>query len=76
MQLHIFCDAFEAAFGCVAYIRFSYKGGGHSCSFVMSKSRLAPIKSVKKTPVVTTKSSPVPTIKLSRTPTKKNKTQD
>ena len=45
-QLHIFCDASEAAFGCVAYIRFSYKGGGHSCSFVMSKSRLAPIKRI------------------------------
>ena len=37
-QLHVFCDASEAAFGCVTYIRFSYKDGGHSCSFVMSKS--------------------------------------
>ena len=46
IQLHVFCDASEAAFGCVAYVRFSYKGGGHDCSLVMAKSRLAPIKVV------------------------------
>ena len=44
IQLHIFCDASELAFGCVAYLRFSFKTGGHVCSFVMAKSRLAPIK--------------------------------
>ena len=28
----------------MAYVRFSFKGGGHKCSFVMSKSRIAPLK--------------------------------
>ena len=46
VQLHVFCDASELAYGAVAYLRFSYKGGGHKCSFVMSKSRLAPIKTL------------------------------
>ena len=46
IQLHIFCDASELAFGCVAYVRYSFKTGGHATSFVMSKSRLAPIKIV------------------------------
>ena len=46
VQLHIFCDASELAFGCVAYLRFSFKSGGHSSSFVMAKTKLAPIKTV------------------------------
>ena len=41
IQLHIFSDAFEAVFGYVAY-----KGGGYSCSLVMLKCCLAPIKVV------------------------------
>ena len=44
IQLHIFCDASELAYGAVAYLRFSYKTGGHNTSFVMAKSKLAPIK--------------------------------
>jgi hypothetical protein len=46
IQLHVFCDASEAAYGCVAYLRVSLKSGTHVCSFVMSKSRLAPIKTI------------------------------
>ena len=46
LQLHIFCDASESAYGVVAYLRFSHKGGGHTCSLVMSKSKLATIKTV------------------------------
>ena len=46
IQLHVFCDASEAAYGCAAYVRFSYKDGSYSCCLVMSKSRLAPLKVV------------------------------
>ena len=46
VQLHVFCDASEAAYGCVAYLRVSLKSGSHVCSFVMSKARLAPIKTI------------------------------
>ena len=46
IQLHVFCDASERAFGCVAYLRYTFKDGEHACAFVMAKSRLAPIKTV------------------------------
>lgn len=46
IQLHVFADASELAYGPVAYLRFSYKDNTHSCSLVMSKSKLAPIKAV------------------------------
>ena len=46
IQLHIFSDASESAYGSVAYFRFSFKSGGHSCALIMSKSKLAPIRSV------------------------------
>ena len=46
VQLHIFCDASELAYGSVAYLRFTMKEGDHICSFVMSKSRLEPIKKI------------------------------
>ncbi len=46
VQLHVFCDASEDAYGCCAYVRFSFKSGEHECALVMSKSRLAPIKVV------------------------------
>ena len=46
IQLHIFSDASELAYGSVGYLRFSYKEGGHECAFIMSKNRLAPIKAI------------------------------
>jgi hypothetical protein len=46
IQLHIFCDASELAYGCVGYLRYGFKESGFATAFVMSKSRLAPIKSV------------------------------
>ena len=46
VQLHVFCDASEIAYGTVAYLRMTLKDGKHVCAFVMAKSRLAPIKTV------------------------------
>ena len=46
IQLHVFCDASELAFGAAAYVRYSFKNGEHECALVMAKSRLAPIKTV------------------------------
>ena len=46
IQLHVFSDASEVAYGAVAYLQFMYKNGGVHCCLVMSKARLAPIKSV------------------------------
>ena len=43
-QFHVFCDASEAAFGAVIYLRTSLSNGEHHCSFVMSKTRVAPLK--------------------------------
>ena len=43
-QLHIFSDASELAFGCVAYLRLSLKDQTHVVVMIMSKSRLAPLK--------------------------------
>ena len=45
-QLHIFCDASELAFGCVAYLRLTFKDNSHQCVMVMAKSRLAPLKTI------------------------------
>ena len=46
IQLHVFGDASELAYGSVAYLRFSFKDGRHELSYVISKSKLAPLKVV------------------------------
>ena len=46
IQLHIFCDASEVAYGAVGYLRFAFKDGTVYCCFVMGKSHLAPIKTL------------------------------
>ena len=43
-QLHVFSDASIVAFGCVAYLRTVDKEGTIDCSFVMAKTRVAPLK--------------------------------
>ena len=43
-ELHIFCDASENAFGAVAYLRMATNEGAVSTAFVMSRTRLAPLK--------------------------------
>ena len=44
VELHIFCDASENAFGAVAYLRQVTSEGAVSTAFVMSRTRLAPLK--------------------------------
>ena len=48
-QLHVFCDASQTAFGAVAYARMTTSScngeeGTVASSFVMAKTRLAPLK--------------------------------
>ena len=47
-ELHVFCDASEAAFGAVAYVRMTAETAEGErevvCSFIMAKTRLAPLK--------------------------------
>ena len=43
LQLHIFTDASEVAYGCVAYFRFEMDGKS-TCTLVTSKSKVAPLK--------------------------------
>ena len=45
-QLHHFADASQNGYGAATYLRVEDKNGRVKCSFVMGKSRLAPIKSV------------------------------
>ncbi|XP_036346935.1 uncharacterized protein LOC118756275 [Rhagoletis pomonella] len=45
IQLHVFCDASEAAYAAVAYLRADLKGEV-SCTLVASKTRVAPLKPV------------------------------
>lgn len=43
-ELHHFADASEWAYGAVSYLRMVDNNGNIHCSFLMSKSRLAPLK--------------------------------
>ena len=45
-QLHLFSDASQVGYGCVAYLRLMDNMGRIHCSFLMGKARLAPIKAV------------------------------
>ena len=44
VELHMFCDASEYAYGAAVYIKIYYSDRNCKCSLVMGKSRLAPIK--------------------------------
>ena len=46
LQLHHFCDAFEAGYGTASYLRIEYADGFTECAFVIGKSRNAPKKTV------------------------------
>ncbi|XP_062557436.1 uncharacterized protein LOC134222310 [Armigeres subalbatus] len=43
LQLHVFTDASETAYGCVAYFRAAIRGE-IQCALVMSRSKVAPLK--------------------------------
>ncbi|XP_043245749.1 uncharacterized protein LOC122393608 [Amphibalanus amphitrite] len=43
-QLHVFCDASEAAFGAVIFMRSTTTSGMHQCRFLIAKNRVAPLK--------------------------------
>ena len=45
-QLHCFANASDISYGCVFYLRLIDKEGKIHCSFVLGKSRVAPLKSV------------------------------
>ena len=44
VQLHVFCDSSQLAYGALAYLRGTTPKRGTKCTFVMSKSKVAPIK--------------------------------
>ena len=46
IQLHNFCDASEEGYGMCSYLRFLYDNGSISCSFLVGKSKTAPLKAV------------------------------
>lgn len=43
-ELHIFCDASERVYGSVAYMKTTNQRGETNISFVMARSRVAPLK--------------------------------
>ena len=43
-QLHNFSDASQSGYGAVSYLRYEDSNGDIHCSFVMAKSRVAPLK--------------------------------
>ncbi|XP_049875571.1 uncharacterized protein LOC126373455 [Pectinophora gossypiella] len=45
-ELHVFTDASEVAYTCVAYWRFLFEDGSVQIALIASKSRVAPLKSV------------------------------
>ncbi|XP_055615074.1 uncharacterized protein LOC129761378 [Toxorhynchites rutilus septentrionalis] len=45
LQLHVFADASETAYGCVAYFRAIVRGEVR-CALVMSRSKVAPLKQI------------------------------
>ena len=46
IQLHVFCDTVESAYSAVVYLKFEFELKKPHCSFVMSKSRLASVKTI------------------------------
>ncbi|XP_078370370.1 uncharacterized protein LOC144654152 [Oculina patagonica] len=44
VQLHVFCDSSQLAYGAVAYLRGTKPKSETKCTFTMSKSKVAPIK--------------------------------
>lgn len=46
IQIHHFSDASELAYGTVSYLRLTSDDGRVCCSFLLSKSRLAPLKAL------------------------------
>ena len=46
VQMNHFSDASELGYGTVSYLRFTCTDGKVQCSFLMSKTRVAPLKSL------------------------------
>ena len=46
IQIHHFSDASELAYGTVSYLRLTSEDGRVCCSFLLSKSRLGPLKAL------------------------------
>ncbi len=44
IELNIFGDASEMGFGAVSYVRFVYPDGSADVKFIISKSRVVPLK--------------------------------
>ena len=44
VKLHVFCDSSQPAYGAVAYLRGSTPKSETQCTFVVSRSKVAPIK--------------------------------